>query len=159
MLSTTSEYALRALVYLAAKPKGTAVLGRELAEACGIPANYLSKILLTLRNARLLDAVRGSGGGYSLHRDARRIHLAEVVELFEGSRARPECFLGHHKKCSDSNPCTAHQAWREVRRAYIRLLESTTLAEISEGGNGSAKTKVATTKEGLGAVPGARQDL
>ena len=133
MLSTTSEYALRALVHLAALPQGTAVLGRDLAEECGIPANYLSKILLALRNAGIIDAVRGSGGGYSLHRSPENIRLIEVVELFEGTRAKPECFLGLHRKCSDSNPCSAHEAWRDVRSAYIRLLETTTLASISEG--------------------------
>lgn len=132
MLSTTSEYALRALSYLASLPDTTAVLGRDLAEQCDIPANYLSKILLSLRNAGMISAVRGSGGGYSLGRAAEKIYLIEVAELFDGPRAKPECFLGHHKKCSDANPCSAHQAWRDVRNAYIRLLETTTLASISE---------------------------
>lgn len=132
MLSTTSEYALRALIYLAARPRGTAVLGRDLAEQCDIPANYLSKILLSLRNAGMISAVRGSGGGYSLERPPDGIRLIEVVELFDGPRARPECFLGQHKKCNDATPCSAHQAWRDVRNAYIHLLESTTLASISE---------------------------
>lgn len=132
MLSTTSEYALRSLTHLASQPKGTAILGRELAEQCDIPANYLSKILLSLRNAGILDAVRGSGGGYSLHRDPRRIRLIDIVELFEGTRARPECLLGISKKCSDASACSAHEAWREVRSAYVHLLETTTLANIAE---------------------------
>ena len=50
MLSATSQYALRALVRLAAEPEGAAVLGRDLARECEIPANYLSKILWQLRN-------------------------------------------------------------------------------------------------------------
>ena len=44
-----------------ASPTGTALLGRDLAKAAEIPANYLSKILLTLRNAELVDTTRGSG--------------------------------------------------------------------------------------------------
>jgi len=132
MLSTTSEHALRALTHLASQPEGTAILGRDLAEQCDIPANYLSKILLALRNTGIIDAVRGSRGGYSLHRDPRHIRLIDVIELFEGTRARPECFLGRNKECSDVNPCSAHEAWREVRNAYVHLLETTTLARIAE---------------------------
>ena len=138
MLSTTSEYALRSLTHLASQPKGTAILGRDLAEQCDIPANYLSKILLALRNAGILDAVRGSGGGYSPHRDPRQVRLIDIIELFEGSRARPECFLGNNEKCSEANPCSAHEAWREVRNAYVRLLETTTLASIPEKNSQSA---------------------
>lgn len=132
MLSTTSEYALRSLTYLASQPKGTAILGRDLAEQCEIPANYLSKILLSLRNAGIINAVRGSRGGYSLHREPNKVRLIDVVELFEGTRAKPECFLGINKKCSDVNPCPAHESWRDVRNAYVCLLETTTLAGISE---------------------------
>ena len=138
MLSTTSEYALRSLTHLASQPKGTAILGRDLAEQCDIPANYLSKILLALRNPGILDAVRGSGGGYSRHRDPRQVRLIDIIELFEGSRARPECFLWINEKCSEANPRSAHEAWREVRNGYVRLLETTTLASIAEKNSQSA---------------------
>lgn len=76
MLSVTSEYALRALAHLARQP-GEAVLGRDLAHAVEIPANYLSKVLLTLRNAGLVDTTRGSGGGYRLRKPANEIHLID----------------------------------------------------------------------------------
>ena len=66
MITATSEYALRALVYLARLPKDELVGGKELSERQKIPANYLSKVLLTLRNAGLVDATRGFGGGYRL---------------------------------------------------------------------------------------------
>ena len=100
MLSITSQYALRALSHLARQTDG-AVLGRDLAESVEIPANYLSKVLLTLRNAGLVDTTRGSGGGYRLRRPANEIHLIDVVELFEEiSRTKPSCFLGRTRACS-----------------------------------------------------------
>ena len=131
MLSTTSEYALRALTHLARLPRGGAILGRELAEEAEIPANYLSKILVALRNAGLVATARGSGGGYWLLRPPDAIHLIEVVELFDGPSTRATCVLGHHKPCDDSNSCSAHDAWKKVRLAYAEFLEATTLAEIS----------------------------
>jgi len=134
MLSTTSEYALRALAHLARQPNGDAVLGRDLAHAAEIPANYLSKVLLTLRNAGLVDTTRGSGGGYRLRRPATEIYLIDVVELFEEiSREKPTCFLGRTKPCSDSTPCTAHKAWRDLQAAYLGFLVSTPLSMIAGG--------------------------
>lgn len=131
MLSTTSEYALRALSQLAAQPEGSAILGRELAKTTRIPANYLSKILLSLRNAGLVATARGSGGGYRLLRPADSVHLIDVVELFDGPAARPGCFLGVNQQCSDDHPCTAHHSWGNVRKAYVGFLENTTLSDIS----------------------------
>ncbi len=137
MFSTTCEYALRALVRLSQMPEGTAVLGRDLAQHADIPANYLSKILLALRNAGILTTARGTGGGYRLRKSPDEIRLIQVVELFDGARARPDCLLGI-KDCSDENPCPAHNAWRDVRNIYINFLETTTLAQISEPVNGSS---------------------
>jgi Rrf2 family protein len=112
-------------------PDGTAVLGRDLAQHAEIPANYLSKILLTLRNAGILTTARGTGGGYRLRKQPAEIRLIHIVELFDGARARPACLLGG-RECSDENPCTAHHAWRDVRAVYVRFLEDTTLADVSQ---------------------------
>jgi Rrf2 family protein len=131
MLSHTAEYALRALVHLAALPAGKVILGKDLADRAAIPARYLSKILWVLGNAGIIDATRGSGGGYRLRRPARQIRLAEVVDLFDKARARPVCLLGWNPECSDARPCPAHAAWKSVRDAYVRFLETTTIADIA----------------------------
>ena len=131
MLSTTSQYALRALSHLAAQ-SDEAVLGRELAESVEIPANYLSKVLLTLRKAGLVATSRGSGGGYRLGRSADKIHLIDVVELFEEiSRTKPSCFLGRTRTCSEATPCNAHASWRSLQLAYFKFLFSTPLSQIA----------------------------
>ncbi len=131
MFSTTCEYALRALVGLARVSDGDAVLGRELARSAQIPANYLSKILLALRNAGILTTARGTGGGYRLRKSAETIRLLDIVELFDGARAKPACLLGG-KSCTDEEPCPAHESWRDIRAAYVDFLESTTLASIAK---------------------------
>jgi Rrf2 family protein len=131
MLSITSQYALRALSHLA-RQSGEAVLGRDLAHSVEIPANYLSKVLLILRNAGLVDTTRGSGGGYRLRRPANEIYLIDVVELFEEiSRTKPCCFLGRTRACSDGVPCTAHSLWHDLQAAYLGFLVSTPLSAIA----------------------------
>jgi len=131
MLSTTSQYALRALCHLA-RQSGGAVLGRDLAQSVEIPANYLSKVLLTLRNAGMVETTRGSGGGYRLRKSPHEIYLIDVVELFEEiSRAKPPCFLGRARACSETRPCTAHARLRGLLAAYLGFLTSTPLSEIA----------------------------
>jgi Rrf2 family protein len=131
MLSTTAEYALRALISLAREPD-RATLGRDLAASSGVPANYLSKILLDLKKAGFVQAVRGTGGGYRLGRAPEQVRLMDVVESIDGRAARPGCFLAGTDACSDDDPCLAHDRWAAVRDRYVAFLESTTLADISE---------------------------
>lgn len=131
MLSTTSQYALRALCDLA-RQSSEAVLGRDLALSADIPANYLSKLMLTLRNAGLVDTTRGSGGGYRLRKAAKEIYLIDVVELFEDvSRTKPPCFLGRSRACSEAIPCSAHSSWKGLQAAYLKFLVSTPLSAIA----------------------------
>jgi len=131
MLSTTSQYALRALCHLA-RQSGGAVLGRDLAQSVDIPANYLSKVLLTLRNAGLVETARGSGGGYRLRKSANEIYLIDVVELFEEiSRTKPSCFLGRTRACSEITSCTAHSTFRGLLAAYLGFLVSTPVSAIA----------------------------
>ncbi len=131
MLSATSEHALRALVQLARLPAGASALGRKLAESADIPPNYLSKILLTLRNAGIVETTRGHGGGYRLSKVPSDIRLIDVIELFEGIRSRPGCLLGEKHDCSDHTPCSAHARWKEVKQAYLSFLESNSIADIA----------------------------
>lgn len=132
MLSNTAEYALRAMVHLTRAGKGNAVLGRNLAESSHVPANYLSKILLSLKKAGLVAAVRGSGGGYRLGKPASEINLIDIVELFDHERAHPRCLLDFDQECSDHEACTAHERWKVVRTAYVEFLRATSLVDIAQ---------------------------
>ena len=104
MISITSEYALRALVALAAGGVGATMQTRELALEANVPRSYLSKILATLRRAGILGGSRGVRGGYSLARKPEKIALSEVVELFEIVRKQDACLLGRPEGCDDESP-------------------------------------------------------
>jgi Rrf2 family protein len=132
MISTTSEYALRAMAYMAGLPRSATVLSRDVASATQIPRNYLCKVLLALRNAGMLESTRGAGGGYRLKKAPEEIYLIDIVELFEGSKAKPTCLL-NNRQCSETTPCNAHRVWRELSMAYTGFLVSTTVAAIAGG--------------------------
>lgn len=131
MLSTTAQYALRALLVLAAEPSERLVPGKDMARLARIPNNYLSKIMLTMAAAGLVEATRGSNGGYRLRRPAAHIHLIEVVALFDRQIAPKSCFLGIKSECSDCDPCSAHSAWKTVKTELLQFLEGATLDRLS----------------------------
>lgn len=131
MLSTTAQYALRALLVLAAESNGRLVPGRDMARLALIPTNYLSKIMLTIAAAGFVEATRGSNGGYRLSRPANQIRLIDVVGIFDRQVAPNACFLGVRPECSDCDPCTAHMAWKSVKAELVHFLEGTTLDKIS----------------------------
>ena len=86
--------------------------------------------MLSLRNARLVDATRGLGGGYRLVKSPDQISLMQVVELFDGIHARPGCLLGEKQICDDQEACSAHASWKVVREAYLNYLNTTTIGDI-----------------------------
>lgn len=135
MLSATCEYALRALVLLARENAGKPMLGKDLARQAEVPPNYLSKILNTLKRVGILGATRGTGGGYRLLRAPEEIRLIDVVEVFDSPMAKSMCVLGSTPECDDGAQCSAHAHWSDVRRVYVRFLESTTLASIARTAN------------------------
>lgn len=143
MLSSTSEYALRALAELARLSRGEVMLGRDLARRTGIPSKYLSKIMLALRNAGLIAATRGAGGGYMLQRPADAIHLTDIVQVFEGAPEVPQCLLRGAHNCGGDECCTAHERWSKVRSTYAEFLEQTTLIDISVNTHESQLTSTA----------------
>ncbi len=115
---------------MAAAP-GKTMLGRNLSAQARVPSTYLSKIMLSLRRGGIVAATRGSGGGYRLAKPADSVSLMEIIELFDGDRARPGCILGQGDKCSDHRGCAAHNLWKDVKTRYVGFLENTTLADIA----------------------------
>lgn len=131
MISETSKYALRALIELIRCPQGETLRGQDLAKTAHVPPLYLAKIMLTLRKAGYIAATRGAGGGYRLLRPAETILLIEIIELFDGEAARPQCFLGVNDKCDPARACSAHAVWTKWRDAYVEFLEHTNLSQIA----------------------------
>jgi len=131
VFSQTCEYAFRALTHLAVAESGQDLLGRELAERASIPASYLSKILLTLKHAGIVEATRGTGGGYRLARPAKDITLAEVIDILDPPRSPGGCFLGGGRECSNEAPCPGHESWLRVKEAFLEFTTKTTLNQIA----------------------------
>lgn len=136
MMSLTSEYALRAVVYIAQNEECWPLAGTEIAEAAGVPSKYLAKILGDLVRHGVLDARRGRGGGFSLARGARETPIWEVLVPFERFK-KAQCPF-EDQGCSETSPCAAHDKWEKVVRAYHGFLQETSIHAIAFDRGGGA---------------------
>lgn len=129
-VSAKVDYALRALLELAAAPPGP-VKGERLATAQEIPPKFLENILTELRRAEIVASQRGVEGGYRLAKPAAEISVADVVRALEGPIAsvrgvRPE-------EVRYVGPARSLQPlWVELRAGMREVLEGTTLADLVE---------------------------
>ncbi|MCP4249706.1 MAG: Rrf2 family transcriptional regulator [bacterium] len=144
MLSRTSEYALRATIYMAQHLEEQPILGKEIAVETGIPAKYLSKVLGDLVRVGVLTSSRGRGGGFRLVDSPRKLHLHRVLAPFE-TMAQDRCPFGN-ALCSDEDPCIAHDQWKKVVGAQQRFLREVTLHDVAVKSRTPARKKKKTAR-------------
>ncbi len=134
-LSQKSKYALRALQRLAREQGKGPMLIVDLAKREAIPRKFLEFILLELKNHGFLQSKRGKGGGYALQKDASQITLGAVIRLFDGPLAPLPCASERaFRKCDDCDDiatCGTRLVMREVRDAMAKILDNTTLADLT----------------------------
>jgi Rrf2 family protein len=128
MISQTARYALRILGHLS-EYSGEWVQGDHIARDTGIPANYLSKILNQLRKRGFVLSQKGWGGGFQLAAGTESLPILRVLEAIEGPRREGQCLFGL-PKCDGANPCPLHAYWESIQSTYLRMMETTTIADL-----------------------------
>lgn len=133
-ISQKGLYALQAMMMLARHYHQGAIKIREVAYEEDLPEKFLELILLELKNARMVESVRGAKGGYQLRRDPAEIRLSEIVRLIDGPVA-PFADAEQLRALIDRDlPHRAlYQVFLDVRDAAARILENTTLADLISG--------------------------
>lgn len=133
-LSTRARYGLRAMTAIARRP-GAFTTSKVLADEEDVSKKYLDSILGHLREAGLLDAVRGQHGGYRLTRSPEAMTAADVVEALEGRIAIVPC-VEDMSLCERAPRCPAHSVWRAASEAVRRVLKGLTLAKLASSAPG-----------------------
>lgn len=126
-----TDYALRAVLELAASPSGP-VTTDELSGRQDIPTSYLGAILAELRKAGIVRARRGAEGGWTLARAAAEISLADVIRAVDGALTnvagtRPEDL--HYTGAAAGLP----PVLVALRAAERQILEAVSLADVVDG--------------------------
>lgn len=131
-LTSRSEYALLALVYLARNADKGYLSVHSIASAQETPPSFLEQILLTLKRARYVRSLKGQKGGYCLARPAKEISLAAVIRSIDGALAPTESASRH---IYESTPVEKEKKllrlFKEIRDYLSNKLEATSLADVS----------------------------
>lgn len=127
-LALQTDYALRALLYLATE-EGRTTVG-ELAAFYGISVNHLGKVVHQLGRLGFVRNVRGPGGGIELARDAAGISVGEVVRDFEGRNIHLLECVDRSGVCVIQPGCALRGVLAEAERRQMEYLDGVTLASL-----------------------------
>jgi Rrf2 family protein len=137
MLNKKTQYAFKALEYLAEHRDQGPVLISEIAAKKHIPLKFLENILLELKKDGVLDSKKGKGGGYFLKLPPSKIPLARIIRKIDGPIAMLPCvslyFYERCKDCDEQN-CGLHDVMILVRDANLKILEKKTVADLTKKG-------------------------
>ncbi|HVU15974.1 MAG TPA: Rrf2 family transcriptional regulator [Candidatus Didemnitutus sp.] len=136
-LSKRGEYALRTLINLGIAAKVERPLQRVtvLAHAEDLPVKFLEQVMQQLREAGIVESVRGKHGGYRLARSADKITVGSVVRLIDGPLAPIGCVSQSAYEpcnCPDEAHCGLRMLMLDVRNAIAAILDRYTLADVVE---------------------------
>lgn len=126
MLPKTSEYALRAVVWLAREP-GQPASADRVAVHTQVPRRYLTKVLQELVEAGLVESQPGPGGGYSLSKNPEAITILDVVNAVAPLERIRSCPLGLR---THTSLCPLHRELDQVYAAAERAFGQVTIAGL-----------------------------
>jgi Rrf2 family protein len=131
LYSRSAEYALRAVVHLAALAPGEYALVKTIAADTGIPSHFLAKILQELARDGFLKSSKGPGGGFRLGQTADEISMLRIVEAVDGAGRFDRC-IGGSPECNDRALCAMHDSWKALRSRIIEYLGGTSVADLAK---------------------------
>lgn len=123
-LSTKSRYAVTAMLGLAAKGHDSPMTLSDISECQGISTSYFEQLFSMLRKAKLVEGVRGPGGGYRLGKSADKISIAQIVSAVD----QPiDSALG--KGTADDRSIT-HRLWEDLSVRLYEFLDEIMLTDL-----------------------------
>ena len=102
---------------------------REIAERQQISVKYLEQIIIPLKRAQYIKAIRGAKGGYRLARPPHQITMGEIVGLLEDGKALIEC-VADPAVCDRSEDCLTRELWQETTDVMFEKLNGITLTDL-----------------------------
>ena len=130
MISTRGRYALRILVDLAENQKDGYVTLKEAAERQEISEKYLESIVKDLVRGKLIEGLRGKGGGYRLAFPADEIRVLDVLRLTEGTLAPVSCLEEGGRPCARAASCRTLPLWKGLNQVVTEYLAGVVLQDL-----------------------------
>jgi Rrf2 family protein len=133
VLSQKTQYAVRAVLELARKNGFGPVKAAKIASVQSIPLRFLENILGQLRQAGLVESVRGKEGGYLLSRSPHEVTVGDVVRLVQGPVSVVNCAETEaERSCALRQNCVLLPLWERAHAAMMEVYDGSTLEDLVE---------------------------
>jgi len=129
-VNRSTDYAIRAMTFLAAQSEDAVFMVNEIASNQGVPPKFLARLLQLLQKAGLVESLRGMRGGFKLAQPATAITILHVLEAVEGPVTISLC-LTAPQACDQAVRCPSISVWERAQAAFLRVLASTTIADLA----------------------------
>ena len=130
-ITRKGDYAIRAMIDLAAQPADRISLIRDISARTEVPPSLLAKIFQNLNKIGLVRSSRGKGGGFQLGRPAKNISLLDIIEAVEGPISINRCIVGRGD-CGRESFCTAHPVWKKLQQRLKADLARISLQKLAK---------------------------
>ncbi|MGB5818943.1 MAG: Rrf2 family transcriptional regulator [Saonia sp.] len=131
MLSNSSKYAIKAVLYLALYSSETSkIMVKDISTSIEVPQAYLAKLLQELSRHNIISSTKGPKGGFYLNEKNRDGSLINIVHVIDGQKRITSCLLGI-KDCDEERPCPLHNLVAPSRSAFLKSLENKTIGNLS----------------------------
>ena len=134
LISTKGRYALRVMIDLAEHQSEEFISLKEIAQRQEISEKYLESIIRMLVKARVVESLRGKGGGYRLRKSPDQYTVDSILRLTEESLAPVACLEGTAEACPRSGGCKTLALWQGLDKVIREYLESVTIADLVDQG-------------------------
>jgi len=128
-LSTRSRYGTRLILELALKYEDGPVYLKNISMSQDLSLKYLSQLIIPLKTAGIVKAVRGAYGGYYLTRKPGDIRLSEIVEALEGPVFIVDC-IKNPSSCKRFKDCASRYYWEKINNNFYESMSSITIKDI-----------------------------
>ena len=143
-LTTKGRFAVTAMIDLAMCQHNGPVTLAGISERQRISLSYLEQLFGKLRRHKLVNSVRGPGGGYCLAREMATITVAEVIHAVDEPLDATQCH-GKGKCQEDKRVCMTHKLWTNLNLRMNEYLSSVSLADLVK--EQSAETAAAVVQD------------
>ena len=131
-LSTKAQYAVRAMVSLNLTEGDGPVSIRDISEREDISLSYLEQLFVKLRRGKIVNSIRGPGGGFVLARSADLIRVDQIIDSVEETLVPVSCLDEGQCSCASDTRCVTHGVWQGLGERIRQFLASMTLADLTE---------------------------
>lgn len=134
LISTKGRYALRVMVDLAEHQSEGFIPLKVIAERQEISEKYLESIIKLLVKAKLLNGVRGKGGGYRLTKFPDQYTVGSILRLTEESLAPVACLEEGAASCPRMAQCRTLPLWQGLNQVINDYLDNVTIVDLVQSG-------------------------